>query len=173
MPSFLYYAMFFFSLSLLSCNKWFQKIPLPPSSWKVIRNFEERGISKAKGSTFTKWWGVGSLIPPKKFHWERGMDIFSRNSMMIFIEKIMLIFCARFIRNLLYFYKPSSQRFCTVHISDPQARTFSEVGCLLVDFLLESEDVRHLIFTVICYIQLFHESLSYWQQYCMVLWVLA
>lgn len=52
-----------------------------------------------------------------------------------------LIF-SRFIRNLQYFYKPSSQRFCTVHISDPQARTFSEVGCLLIDFLLASEDVR-------------------------------
>ena len=49
----------------------------------------------------------------------------------------------RFIRNLLYFYKPSSQRFCTVHISDPQARTFSEVGCLLIDFLLDGEDVRY------------------------------
>ncbi|XP_078353189.1 rapamycin-insensitive companion of mTOR-like isoform X2 [Oculina patagonica] len=47
----------------------------------------------------------------------------------------------KFIRNLLYFYKPSSQRFCTVHISDPQARTFSEVGCLLIDFLLAGEDV--------------------------------
>ncbi|XP_068727211.1 rapamycin-insensitive companion of mTOR-like isoform X1 [Montipora capricornis] len=47
----------------------------------------------------------------------------------------------KFIRNLLSFYKPSCQRFCTVHISDPQAKTFSEVGCLLVDFLLEGEDV--------------------------------
>lgn len=47
----------------------------------------------------------------------------------------------KFIRNLLYFYKPSSQRFCTVHISDPQARTFSEVGCLVIDFLLDGEDV--------------------------------
>ena len=53
------------------------------------------------------------------------------------------LFTCRFIRNLLYFYKPSSQRFCTVHISDPQARTFSEVGCLLIDFLLDGEDVRY------------------------------
>ena len=45
----------------------------------------------------------------------------------------------RFIRNLQYFYRPSSQRFCTVHISDPQATTFTEVGCLLIDFLLASE----------------------------------
>ena len=54
-------------------------------------------------------------------------------------------FACRFVRNLLYFYKPSSQRFCTVHISDPQAKTFSEVGCLLVDFLIESEDVRVIL----------------------------
>ena len=54
-------------------------------------------------------------------------------------------FACRFVRNLLYFYKPSSQRFCTVHISDPQAKTFSEVGCLLVDFLIESEDVRVIV----------------------------
>ncbi|XP_074611135.1 rapamycin-insensitive companion of mTOR-like isoform X3 [Acropora palmata] len=47
----------------------------------------------------------------------------------------------KFIRYLLSFFKPSCQRFCTVHISDPQAKTFSEVGCLLVDFLLEVEDV--------------------------------
>ena len=50
----------------------------------------------------------------------------------------------RFIRNLLSFYKPSCQRFCTVHISDPQAKIFSEVGCLFVDFLLDGEDVRNL-----------------------------
>ncbi|XP_015755979.1 PREDICTED: rapamycin-insensitive companion of mTOR-like [Acropora digitifera] len=46
----------------------------------------------------------------------------------------------KFIRYLLSFFKPSCQRFCTVHISDPQAKTFSEVGCLLIDFLLEVED---------------------------------
>ena len=48
----------------------------------------------------------------------------------------------RFIRNLQYFYRPSSQRFCTVHISDPQATTFTEVGCLLIDFLLASEVIE-------------------------------
>lgn len=51
------------------------------------------------------------------------------------------MFPLRFIRYLLSFFKPSCQRFCTVHISDPQAKTFSEVGCLLVDFLQEVEDV--------------------------------
>ncbi|XP_048583211.1 rapamycin-insensitive companion of mTOR isoform X2 [Nematostella vectensis] len=46
----------------------------------------------------------------------------------------------RFIRNLLYFYKPSSQQFCTVSITDNMAKTYSRAGLLLIDFLLDTDD---------------------------------
>lgn len=47
------------------------------------------------------------------------------------------------VRRVMHFYKPSSNQFCLCDITNSRARLFSSVGCLLIDFLTVSEEVRN------------------------------
>ncbi|XP_066509823.1 rapamycin-insensitive companion of mTOR-like isoform X1 [Hoplias malabaricus] len=46
----------------------------------------------------------------------------------------------RFVRRLLYFFKPSSKLYCVLELDHPKASQLTTVGCLLISFLLESEE---------------------------------
>uniref|UniRef100_A0A3B1JL30 RPTOR independent companion of MTOR complex 2 n=1 Tax=Astyanax mexicanus TaxID=7994 RepID=A0A3B1JL30_ASTMX len=46
----------------------------------------------------------------------------------------------KFVRRLLYFYKPSSKLYCGLDLEHPKASQLTTAGCLLVQFLLESEE---------------------------------
>ncbi|XP_067087124.1 LOW QUALITY PROTEIN: rapamycin-insensitive companion of mTOR-like [Osmerus mordax] len=46
----------------------------------------------------------------------------------------------KFVRRLLYFYKPSSKLYASLELDHPKARQLTVVGCQFVEFLLESEE---------------------------------
>lgn len=50
----------------------------------------------------------------------------------------------RFVRRLLYFYKPSSKLFAGLALDHSKARLLTVVGCQFVEFLMDSDEVRHL-----------------------------
>ncbi|KAK7895781.1 hypothetical protein WMY93_021106 [Mugilogobius chulae] len=43
-----------------------------------------------------------------------------------------------FVRRLLFFYKPSSNLFCSLELDNPKARQITVVGCQLIEFLMQS-----------------------------------
>uniref|UniRef100_A0A3B4CFF3 Rapamycin-insensitive companion of mTOR domain-containing protein n=1 Tax=Pygocentrus nattereri TaxID=42514 RepID=A0A3B4CFF3_PYGNA len=46
----------------------------------------------------------------------------------------------KFVRRLLYFYKPSSKLYCVLELEHPKAPQLTLAGCQLINFLLDSED---------------------------------
>ncbi|XP_072527960.1 rapamycin-insensitive companion of mTOR isoform X2 [Salminus brasiliensis] len=46
----------------------------------------------------------------------------------------------KFVRRLLFFYKPSSRLYCALDLEHPKATQLTSAGCQLVHFLLESEE---------------------------------
>ena len=71
-----------------------------------------------------------------KNSWLIWIDIFE-TWQFCYVFKIYLgFFFSRFINNLLQFYKPSSQQFCTIELNNPMAKKLSEIGLLWIDFLL-------------------------------------
>ena len=57
-------------------------------------------------------------------------------------ELNVLWFGTRFVRRLLYFYKPSSKLFAGLELDHGKARHLTVVGCQFIEFLLESDEVR-------------------------------
>lgn len=49
----------------------------------------------------------------------------------------------RFVRRLLYFYKPSSKLYANLDLDYAKAKQLTVVGCQFTEFLLESEEVRN------------------------------
>ena len=49
----------------------------------------------------------------------------------------------QFIRNLVTFYKPSKNQFCSYEYGTDKARWAATAGCLLVDFLMTCAEVSH------------------------------
>ncbi|XP_020782271.2 rapamycin-insensitive companion of mTOR-like isoform X1 [Boleophthalmus pectinirostris] len=45
-----------------------------------------------------------------------------------------------FVRRLLFFYKPSSNIFCSLELDNPKARQITVVGCQFIEFLMQSEE---------------------------------
>lgn len=52
-------------------------------------------------------------------------------------------FLLRFVRRLLYFYKPSSKLYANLDLDYAKAKQLTVVGCQFTEFLLESEEVRN------------------------------
>lgn len=48
----------------------------------------------------------------------------------------------RFVRRLLYFYKPSSKLYAGLALDHSKARQLTVVGCQFVEFLMDSDEVR-------------------------------
>jgi rapamycin-insensitive companion of mTOR len=48
----------------------------------------------------------------------------------------------RFVRRLLFFYKPSSKLYASLELDHSKARQLTVVGCQFIEFLLESDEVR-------------------------------
>lgn len=48
----------------------------------------------------------------------------------------------RFVRRLLYFYKPSSKLYAALALDHAKARQLTVVGCQFVEFLMDSDEVR-------------------------------
>jgi len=48
----------------------------------------------------------------------------------------------RFVRRLLYFYKPSSKLYAGLELDHSRARHLTVVGCQFIEFLMESGEVR-------------------------------
>ncbi|KAM3868329.1 rapamycin-insensitive companion of mTOR-like [Diretmus argenteus] len=46
----------------------------------------------------------------------------------------------KFVRRLLYFYKPSSKLYAGLELDHPKARQLTVVGCQFVEFLMESDE---------------------------------
>ncbi|KAL6466270.1 hypothetical protein MHYP_G00264030 [Metynnis hypsauchen] len=46
----------------------------------------------------------------------------------------------KFVRRLLYFYKPSSKLYCVLELEHPKAPQLTLAGCQLINFLLDSDD---------------------------------
>ncbi|XP_033946620.1 rapamycin-insensitive companion of mTOR-like [Pseudochaenichthys georgianus] len=46
----------------------------------------------------------------------------------------------RFVRRLLYFYKPSSKLYAGLALDHPKARQLTVVGCQFIEFLMESDE---------------------------------
>ncbi|XP_029915615.1 rapamycin-insensitive companion of mTOR-like isoform X2 [Myripristis murdjan] len=46
----------------------------------------------------------------------------------------------KFVRRLLYFYKPSSKLYAALELDHPKARQLTVVGCQFVEFLMESDE---------------------------------
>ncbi|KAI4899940.1 hypothetical protein NFI96_015470 [Prochilodus magdalenae] len=46
----------------------------------------------------------------------------------------------KFVRRLLYFYKPSSKLYCVLDVEHPKATPLTLSGCQLISFLLDSEE---------------------------------
>jgi len=58
-------------------------------------------------------------------------------------------FFCRFIRRLVYFFKPTNHQFSRIESSNELEKKYAIVGCQLVDFLLRCEQVHDYMFTVI------------------------
>lgn len=50
----------------------------------------------------------------------------------------------RFVRRLLYFYKPSSKLYAGLALDHSKARQLTVVGCQFVEFLMDSDEVREV-----------------------------
>lgn len=50
----------------------------------------------------------------------------------------------RFVRRLLYFYKPSSKLYAGLALDHSKARQLTVVGCQFVDFLIDSDEVSNI-----------------------------
>lgn len=48
----------------------------------------------------------------------------------------------RFVRRLLFFYKPSSKLYASLELDHSKAKHLTVVGCQFIEFLLESDEVR-------------------------------
>ena len=48
----------------------------------------------------------------------------------------------RFVRRLLYFYKPSSKLYAGLALDHAKARQLTVVGCQFIEFLMDSDEVR-------------------------------
>ncbi|XP_071377202.1 rapamycin-insensitive companion of mTOR-like isoform X1 [Centroberyx affinis] len=49
----------------------------------------------------------------------------------------------KFVRRLLYFYKPSSKLYAGLELDHPKARQLTVVGCQFVEFLMDSDEDGH------------------------------
>lgn len=52
--------------------------------------------------------------------------------------------CYRFVRRLLYFYKPSSKLYAGLALDHVKARQLTVVGCQFMEFLMDSDEVQKL-----------------------------
>lgn len=70
-----------------------------------------------------------------------------------FVQHVFLTSCftflfvfvwCRFVRRLLYFYKPSSKLYAGLALDHLKARQLTVVGCQFVEFLMDSDEVREV-----------------------------
>lgn len=70
-----------------------------------------------------------------------------------FVQRVFLTSCftflfvfvwCRFVRRLLYFYKPSSKLYAGLALDHLKARQLTVVGCQFVEFLMDSDEVREV-----------------------------
>lgn len=62
----------------------------------------------------------------------------------------MYYYC-RFVRRLLFFYKPSSKLYASLELDHSKAKQLTVVGCQFIEFLLESDEVssnRQVLYTL-------------------------
>ena len=57
----------------------------------------------------------------------------------------------RFIRRVMFFYKPTHKLFSIVELSHKQRHAMADAGCRLIDFLLNSESVSMLALTIMAW----------------------
>ncbi|XP_053504126.1 rapamycin-insensitive companion of mTOR isoform X3 [Ictalurus furcatus] len=64
----------------------------------------------------------------------------------------------RFVRRLLFFYKPSSKLYAGLELDHSKAKQLTVVGCQFIEFLLESDEVREgkRSCSHDCFVQLFY-----------------
>lgn len=55
------------------------------------------------------------------------------------------LFNIRFVRRLMYFYKPSSKLYANLELDYAKSKQLTVVGCQFTEFLLESEEVRECL----------------------------
>lgn len=60
----------------------------------------------------------------------------------MFVCYCVCVFLGRFVRRLLFFYKPSSKLYGRLELEHPKARQLTVVGSQFIEFLLASEEVR-------------------------------
>ncbi|XP_013398176.1 rapamycin-insensitive companion of mTOR isoform X2 [Lingula anatina] len=48
----------------------------------------------------------------------------------------------RFIRRIVYFFKPTTKLFSNIEVTAPEAKKYSVIGCHLVDFLLDCDETE-------------------------------
>lgn len=59
---------------------------------------------------------------------------------------LILLFDVRFVRRLMYFYKPSSKLYANLDLDYAKSKQLTVVGCQFTEFLLESEEVKFIYF---------------------------
>lgn len=83
-----------------------------------------------------------------------------------------LLFSIRFFKRLVHFYKPTNHRFSRLEIDHKLVQKIAHSGCLLVDFLLSTEQVSLISDAAQClykYINNIHGLLDFDVQDCKVL----
>lgn len=63
------------------------------------------------------------------------------------VQHLILLLNIRFVRRLIYFYKPSSKLYANLDLDYAKSKQLTVVGCQFTEFLLESEEVREFLFT--------------------------
>lgn len=59
---------------------------------------------------------------------------------------LIFLFDVRFVRRLMYFYKPSSKLYANLDLDYAKSKQLTVVGCQFTEFLLESEEVKSIYF---------------------------
>lgn len=72
----------------------------------------------------------------------RHCNILKRLTFLKSVFNDLLSLCCRFVRRLLYFYKPSSKLYAGLALDHSKARQLTVVGCQFVEFLIDSDEVR-------------------------------
>ena len=76
-----------------------------------------------------------------KGHYRRAADMGNEHSRGYPPRRVVLRLPFRFVRRLLWFFMPSSKLFVSMKPDHPRARQTTVVGCELIEFLLDSEEV--------------------------------
>ncbi|XP_064605282.1 rapamycin-insensitive companion of mTOR-like [Liolophura sinensis] len=80
------------------------------------------------------------LTSKEHTHWDWGLIIAILQWSDDRTRKLEDLNFARFIRRLVFFYKPTNHQFSALEQGTPHTRTISSTGCHLVDFLVNSDE---------------------------------